>query len=137
MLNIDFVFDYLGNQSYWARGRSRLVVEKSIQNSLCFGVFDAEKQVGFARLVTDIITFAWLSDVFIDEAYQDQGLGKWLIKTIVSHPDMKAMNFILLATSNAHQLYQKYGGFEPLNNPEKWMVRKMKRNSEEFQIPNS
>jgi GNAT superfamily N-acetyltransferase len=122
-LNIDFIHDYLCNQSYWAQGRSREVVEKSIQNSLCFGVFDGEWQVGFARIVTDYITFAWLCDVFIAESHRGQGLGKWLIKSVVSHPEMAAVKFILLATSDAHELYRKYGDFEALRAINKWMIR--------------
>ena len=122
-LDIDFIYDYLCNQSYWAKGRSLEVVEKSIQNSFCFGVFDGEQQVGFARIVTDYITFAWLCDVFIVESHQGQGLGKWLINTVVSHPEMKAVKLILLATSDAHGLYRNYGGFEAPRVFEKWMVR--------------
>jgi GNAT superfamily N-acetyltransferase len=122
-LDVDFIHDYLSNQSYWAQGRPRDVVEKSIQNSLCFGVFDGSRQIGFARLVTDAITFAWLCDVFIAESYQGQGLGKWLIGTVVSHQDIKAVKYIMLATSNAHELYRKYGGFEAPRVLDKWMVR--------------
>jgi len=121
-LNIEFVHDYLCNQSYWAQGRSRQVVEKSTQNSLCFGVFDGEIQIGFARMVTDSITFAWLCDVFIAESYQGQGLGKWLVESIVSHPEIIEVKYILLATSDAHELYRKYGDFEAPRAIDKWMV---------------
>jgi GNAT superfamily N-acetyltransferase len=122
-LNIDFIHDYLCNQSYWAKGRPRWVVEKSIQNSLCFGMFDGAEQIGFARVVTDRITFAWLCDVFISESHRGQGLGKWLIDSVVSHPDMKAIKYMLLATSDAHEFYRKYGGFEAPRAISKWMVR--------------
>lgn len=122
-LDIDFIHGYLCNQSYWAQGRSRVNVEKSIQNSLCFGVFDSERQIGFARLVTDRATFAWLCDVFIAESHQGQGMGKWLIESVVSHPDLKEVKYILLATSDAHELYRKYGCFEDLGAVDKWMVR--------------
>ena len=122
-LDIDFIHGYLCNQSYWAQGRSRDVVEKSIHNSLCFGVFDSEQQVGFARMVTDFITFAWLCDVFIAESHRGQGLGKWLVESIVSHPEMIAVKYILLATSDAHELYRKYGGFEAPRAIDKWMIR--------------
>ena len=122
-LNLDFIHGYLCNQSYWAQGRSRRVVEKSIRNSLCFGVFDGEQQIGFARLVTDYSTFAWLCDVFIAQSYQGQGLGKWLIESVVSHPDLEAVKYIILATSDAHELYRNYGGFEAPRNLDKWMVR--------------
>ena len=73
------------------KGARVKVVEKSIQNSLCFGVFDGEQQVGFARIVTDYITFAWLCDVFIAKSHRGQGLGKWLVKSVVSHPEMAAV----------------------------------------------
>ena len=122
-LNIDFIQDYLCHQSYWAQGRSHEDVEKSIQNSLCFGLFEGERQIGFARVVTDYITFAWLCDVFIAESYQGQGLGKWLIESVVSHPDMEAVKYIMLATSDAHELYRKYGGFKAPRATDKWMVR--------------
>ena len=122
-LNIDFIHEYLCYRSYWAKGRSRIIVEKSVKNSICFGVYDHEQQVGFARLVTDSVTFAWLCDVFIAESYQGMGLGKWLIKSVISHPDMVKVKHIFLATTNAHELYRKYGGFEALSVPEKWMLR--------------
>jgi GNAT superfamily N-acetyltransferase len=122
-LDIDFIHDYLCNQSYWARGRLRDDVEKSIKNSLCFGIYIHDQQIGFARIVTDYITFAWLCDVFIDSIYQKQGLGKWLIRSITSHPDMKRVKLIMLATSDAHELYRKYGGFKTPDAIEKWMVR--------------
>ena len=122
-MNIDFIHDYLCHQSYWANGRSLEVVEKSIRNSLCFGLFDGERQFGFARVVTDYITFAWLCDVFIAESYQGQGLGKWLVESVVSHPEMIEVKYILLATSDAHELYHKYGDFEAPRAIDNWMVR--------------
>jgi len=122
-LNIDFVHNYLCNHSYWAQGRSREVVEKSIQHSLCFGLFDGEQQIGFARIVTDYSTFAWLCDVFIAEPHRGQGLGKWLVKSVISHPEMIPLKNILLATRDAHELYRKYGDFETLRAVNKWMVR--------------
>ena len=130
-LNFDFIHDYLCNQSYWAQGRSREVVEKSIRNSLCFGVFDEEQQVGFARIVSDYITFAWLCDVFIAESHRGQGLGKWLVKSVISHPEVESVKNILLATSNAHEFYRKYGGFKALQGFDKWMVRHLETKSEE------
>jgi GNAT superfamily N-acetyltransferase len=122
-LNIDFIYDYLCRQSYWAQGRTRQIVEKSIRNSLCFGLFDGEQQIGFARLVTDYSTFAWLCDVFVADTHQGHGLGKWLIDSVVSHPEMGAVKYIMLATRDAHELYRKYGGFEAPRALDKWMVR--------------
>lgn len=123
LLDISMIHDYLSNQSYWANGRSREVVEKSIENSLCFGVFFEGKQIAFARIVTDFATFAWLCDVFVIEDYQGIGLGKWLVGKIISYPPTEKLRLWLLATSNAHELYQKYGDFEPVSNPGRWMVK--------------
>ena len=124
-LNIDFIHEYLCNQSYWAQGRTREVVEKSIRNSLCFGVFEGDKQVGFARIVSDYITFAWLCDVFIAKSHRGQGLGKWLVKSVVSHPQVESVKTVLLATSDAHELYRKYGDFKALRTVDKWMARSL------------
>jgi GNAT superfamily N-acetyltransferase len=123
LLDIGFIHEYLTNQSYWAQGRPWETVEKSVQNSLCFGVFDGVRQVGFARVVTDYCTFAWLCDVFITEAYKGHGLGKWLVECVVAHPELQSAKNILLATRDAHELYRRYGGFDHLSMPEKWMRR--------------
>jgi len=114
---------YLCNQSYWAHGCSREIVEKSIQNSLRFGVFEGEEQVGFARIVSDYSTFAGLCDVFIAESYRGGGLEKWLVQLVSSHPEIKTVKYILLATSDAHELYRKYANCKALRAIEKWMVR--------------
>lgn len=121
-LDMEFIHDYLCNQSYWAQGRPRDVVEKSVEHSLCFGVFDGKQQVGFARVVTDYVTFAWLCDVFVASDQQGHGLGKWLIECVVAHPDMQVVKYIMLATRDAHKLYRRYGKFEALRVPEKWML---------------
>ena len=84
---------------------------------------DGEQQIGFARIVTDYSTFAWLCDVFIAESHRGQGLGKWLVKSVTSHPEVKSLKYILLATSDAHELYRKYGDFKALQAIDKWMVR--------------
>jgi GNAT superfamily N-acetyltransferase len=118
------IFDYLSQSSYWAQNRSLEVVERSICNSLCFGVYLSEKQVGFARVVTDHATFAWLCDVFILPEYQGRGLGKWLVETIASDPEIRGL--FLLATKTAHELYRRYGGFTELQAPERWMSRSPK-----------
>ena len=125
-LNIPLIHETLSQHSYWATGRSLEIVEHSIQNSLCFGVYLGNKQVGFARVVTDYATFSWLCDVFILEPYRGLGLGKWLIDVVVEHPEFQSSNQFLLATRDAHELYRRYGGFEDLPMPEKWMVRPKK-----------
>ncbi len=122
-LDIAYIHRYLSEECYWSIGRSRAVVEKSIANSLCFGVYDGDRQIGFARVVTDYATFAWLCDVFIDAAYRGQGLGKQLVETVVAHPELQGMRNFILATRDAHELYRQYGGFEALAAPERWMAR--------------
>jgi len=128
-LNIPLIHETLSLHSYWAAGRSLEVVERSIQNSLCFGVYLGNEQVGFARVVTDYATFSWLCDVFILEPYRGRGLGKWLIAMVVDHPELQSAKQFLLATRDAHELYRLYGGFEDLPTPNKWMVRP-KKNSQ-------
>ena len=131
LLDVDFIHDYLYNQSYWAQGRSREMVVKSIENSLCFGVYADTQQVGFSRVVTDYVTFAWLCDVFIIQAYKGLGLGKWLVECVVAHPELQSAKNILLATKDAHELYRRYGGFDSLSKPEKWMWRSGARFNQE------
>jgi GNAT superfamily N-acetyltransferase len=99
------------------------VVEKSIENSLCFGVYAGDQQVGFARVVTDYVTFAWLCDLFVAADYQGHGLGKWLVECVIAHPEMQVVKYILLATRDAHELYHCYGNFEAPRMFDKWMVR--------------
>lgn len=123
-LNIPMIHRYLSESSYWARGRSLETVARSVEHSLCFGVFhDDAAQVGFARVVTDYSTFAWLCDVFILEEHRGRGLGKRLVQEVVSHTDLAHLRRILLATRDAHVLYRRYGAFHELTNPERWMER--------------
>ena len=121
-LDVDWIHAALSERAYWALGRSRDVVERSIRNSVCFGAFDGERQVGFARVVTDQATFGWVCDVFIDEAWRGQGIGSQLIKAIVADPRLFAIR-MLLATRDAHEVYRRQGGFQALANPERLMER--------------
>jgi GNAT superfamily N-acetyltransferase len=121
-LDIPFIHQWLSQRSYWAQGRSVPAVQQSIEHSLCFGVYAGQQQVGFARVVTDYTTFAWLADVFIVETHQGQGLGKWLIETITAQPLLRDLRLFFLGTRDAHGLYRHYG-FEPLSTPERWMAR--------------
>lgn len=122
-LDREYVHRWISQKSYWAPGRSREVQEQAIDNSLCFGLYADERQVGFARVVTDYATFGWLCDVFVDESERGRGLGKWLIESLLTHPNLVHMRRIMLATRDAHELYRRYGGFEMLGTPEYWMAR--------------
>ena len=123
-LDVAALHEYLSNTAYWALGRSYDTVVKSIEHSLCFGIYAGDGcQVGFARVVTDYATFAWLCDVFVLENYRGRGLGKWLVQAVVNYPELQGLKRILLATHDAHELYRRYGGFKKLQAPEKWMER--------------
>ena len=122
-LDLERIHEYLAHSSYWAKGRSLEIVRKSVEHSLCFGIYKGSEQAGFARVVTDYATFAWICDLFILEGYRGEELGKWLIETIVDHPELQGIKLVLLATQDAHELYRNYGGFEELAIPEKWMSR--------------
>jgi GNAT superfamily N-acetyltransferase len=124
-LDVDAVHQYL-TESYWAKGISREAVVRSIANSVSFGVYEGEKQVGFARVITDRTTFAYLSDVFIFPDAQGKGLGKWLIEAIVSHPELQGLRRWLLFTRDARGLYEKYG-FTDVTGPSIFMERKEKK----------
>ncbi|MGA2112510.1 MAG: GNAT family N-acetyltransferase [Anaerolineales bacterium] len=123
-LDIGTIHRYLAGSSYWAKGRSLQTMAIGIEHSLCFGLYAASgAQVGFARVVTDQATFAWICDVFVLEPHRGKGLGKWLVQTIVGQLELMNPKRMVLATQDAHGLYSKYGGFEPLRNPERWMER--------------
>ncbi len=126
-LDIQFIQNYLCNESYWAKNISIEVVKKSIEGSCCFGLYVTEikneliiKQVGFARVITDQATFAYLADVFITAEYRGLGLSKWLMEEILKHPDLQGLRRWLLATRDAHGLYAKFG-FTALDKPERIM----------------
>src|SRR4030095_14767443 len=121
-LNVALIHDYLSGTSYWAKGRTMDHVQRSIANSLNFGVFRGPEQIGFARLVTDYATFAWLADVFILEEHRGKGLSKWLMEVIVDHPALQGMRRLLLATRDAHGLYRRYG-FKDLDDPSRWLEK--------------
>ncbi|WP_105254457.1 GNAT family N-acetyltransferase [Pseudoalteromonas sp. T1lg75] len=116
-LDFEVIYQFI-SQSYWAMGIPRATLRKAIDNSLCFGVFEnGGIQVGFARLITDRATFAYLADVFVVEAHRGKGLSKWLVESIVSHPDLQGLRRMVLATRDAHGLYAQYG-FKRIENPE-------------------
>lgn len=109
LIDIDYVHRFIANDSYWAKGIPKETVELSIQHSLCFGVYHTNKQVGFARLITDYATFAYLADVFIDETYRGKGLSKQLMNFIFEIEALKTFRRIMLRTKDAHSLYEKFG----------------------------
>jgi N-acetylglutamate synthase-like GNAT family acetyltransferase len=117
--DVDLIHSFLTN-SYWAEGISKEIIRRSIDGALCFGVFENNKQIGFARMITDKATFAYLADVFIIEEYRGRGLSKWLMQIVISHPDLQGLRRMMLATRDAHELYKKFG-FIRLNNVDRWM----------------
>jgi GNAT superfamily N-acetyltransferase len=118
-LDLGVIHGYL-KESYWAAGVPEEVVRRSIENSLCFGVYRDGEQVGFARVITDRATFAYLADVFVLEEHRGRELGKWLVEVILSHPDLQGLRRWMLATRDAHDLYRRYG-FAGLGRPEIFM----------------
>jgi GNAT superfamily N-acetyltransferase len=121
-LNLAIIHDFISNQSYWGRGRRIQTVRRSLDHSLNFGIFKEDRQIGFARVVTDFATFGWIADVFILEEHRGQGLAKWLMESILSHPQLQGFRRWVLATKDAHELYQKFG-FQELRRPERWLER--------------
>jgi GNAT superfamily N-acetyltransferase len=120
-INVDLVHAFLSS-SYWAQGRSRAVLERSIQNSLCFSAFHRGQQVGFGRIVTDYAVFAYIADVFVVPESRGVGIGKALMRAIVEHPELRALPVMLLRTRDAHGLYANVG-FQSLPRPEEMMGR--------------
>ena len=120
-LDVDAVHAFL-SQSYWSPGIPREVLDRALKNSLCFGAYEGSRQVGFARVVTDRATFAWLCDVFVDPAVRGGGLGTFLVGTATAHPDIADLRLVL-GTRDAHELYRRFG-FASLAAPERWMERR-------------
>ena len=122
-LNIKAIHNYLCHESYWAKGRSLENVIKSIENSICFGLYDSnDNMIGFARVVTDHVVFAYLMDLFIFEEHRGNGLGDKLIEHIIKEPELQ-VRLWFLATNSAHGLYKKYG-FSGLDNPDRYMFKR-------------
>ena len=122
LLDIDVIQDFLATESYWAQNRDLAKTLKAIENSMCFGVYRAGKLVGFARVVSDFATFAYVGDVFILNEFRGRGLSKWLMQTIVDHPELQGLRRWVLATHDAHGLYAQFE-FAELRHPERWMER--------------
>lgn len=121
-LDFAFIHHVLSTQTYWATGRAREVVERSFAHSHPFGIYQGARQIGFARVVTDYATFAWLADVFVSDEFRGRGLGKWLVEVILAHPELQGFRRWVLATKDAHELYRPHG-FAELKRPERFMER--------------
>ena len=113
-MDLDAVHAYL-TRSYWAEGISKNLVARSIEGSLCFGLLDGSRQIGFARVVSDGATFAWLCDVYVLEEHQGRGLGTWMMRELMTHPDLQGLRRWSLVTRDAHRLYEKFGFAAPAN----------------------
>jgi GNAT superfamily N-acetyltransferase len=124
-LDAGMIHGYLSTESYWARGVSRELVDRSLKHSLCLGVYaPGGEQVGLARIITDQATFAWLCDVFVLDAHRGHGLGKALVHAVISHPHLQSVRRIALGTADAHGLYSQFG-FTPLAEPERQMEKRL------------
>ena len=120
LLDRALIFDFLRERSYWAREVTREIVDRSVENSLCFGIYLNGKQISFARVVTDFATFAWLADVFIVEEQRGRGFSKELVTAVLEHPRLQGLRRFMLGTRDAHGLYAQFG-FKPLAHPERFM----------------
>jgi GNAT superfamily N-acetyltransferase len=121
-LDLEVIHGFLTN-SYWAAGVSRAVVEKSLEHSLSFGVYQGTRQVGLARVITDYATFAYIADVFIIEEHRGKGLGKWLVEVVTNYPELQSLRRWILMTRDAHGLYEK-AGFNKPRMPERVMEKR-------------
>jgi len=135
-LDIAAIHRFLSTETYWAEGRTVETVQRSVSNSLPFGLYRGEEQIGFARVVTDYATFAWVADVFIIDGFRGRGLAKWLMEVILAHPRLQGFRRWVLATKDAHELYRQFG-FRELHRPERWMERpdpKMQENPDYWRV---
>jgi GNAT superfamily N-acetyltransferase len=125
LLDVPMIHRYLSEESYWAKGVPRDVVERSIENAFCFGAYEDGKQVGFARVVTDYAVFAYVGDVFVLDSHRGRGVSKMIMSAIMAHPRLQGLRRWSLVTSDAHGLYRQFG-FSELANPEKHMERTLR-----------
>lgn len=118
-MDFDSIYEFISN-SYWSKGIPKLVFAKALENSLCFGLMQGSEQLGFARMITDRASFAYLADVFIHDQYRGQGLSTVLLDAVFTHPDIQGLRRMILATRDAHGIYEKYG-FEAIADPARLM----------------
>lgn len=121
-LDLPMIHGFLSEESYWATTRTPEQTKTAIENSICFGLYHGNRQIGFARVVTDEATFAYVGDVFVLTDYRGQGLSKWLMQVIVDHPELQGLRRWVLATKDAHGLYERFD-FAELRHPERWMEK--------------
>lgn len=121
-LDLDAIHEFLSKESYWAKNRTREQTQTAIENSICFGLYHGDRQLGFARVVSDQATFAYVGDVYVIEEFRGRGLSKWLMQVIVEHPDLQGLRRWVLATRDAHGLYKQFE-FDELRHPIRWMER--------------
>jgi N-acetylglutamate synthase-like GNAT family acetyltransferase len=119
-LDITLIHQYLSKEAYWSKNISLDIVKRSIEGSVCFGMYHHDRQVGFTRVITDNATFGYLADVFIINDYRGSGLSKWMMQCILGHPELQGFRSWLLGTRDAHGLYSQFG-FKPLEHPERYM----------------
>ncbi|HWB91976.1 MAG TPA: GNAT family N-acetyltransferase [Puia sp.] len=119
-LDLSFIHDYLSTQAYWCLNIPFAVVQRSVENSLCFGVYHGDRQVGFARVISDYATIAYLGDVFVIPEHRGKGLSKRLMEAIMDHPELQGLRRWILLTRDAHELYRKFG-WKPIANPDLYM----------------
>ena len=121
-LDLAAIHKFLSEESYWAAGIPRSTVAKSVRKSLCFGLFCGDRQIGFARVISDGATIAYLGDVYVLSEFRGRGLATWLMECIASHPELQGLRRWMLVTRDAHGLYEKFG-FQPLAKPQAYMER--------------
>jgi GNAT superfamily N-acetyltransferase len=120
--DFDVVHRYLSEVAYWSPGIARETVERAARHSLAFGLFEGERQIGYARVITDTATFAYLADVFVLPEHQGAGLGTWMIECIMAHPGLQGLRRMMLVTLDAHGVYARFG-FEAPKHPERIMEK--------------
>jgi GNAT superfamily N-acetyltransferase len=120
LLDFEVIHKYLNEDSYWANGMPVDVLKTAIENSVCFGVFYLQQQIGFASVITDKATFAYIGNVFVLPEFRGKGLSKWLMQTIMAHPELQGLRRWSLATADAHGLYKQFG-FKEISHPDRWM----------------
>jgi N-acetylglutamate synthase-like GNAT family acetyltransferase len=136
LLQTDVIHRYLSQESYWAEGIPRSIVERSIEGALCFGIYTNGQQIGFARVITDFATFGYLADVFVLDAWRKRGLSKWLMEVVLSHPGLQDLRRMMLITQDAQGLYKQFG-FSVWEFPERSMSKRIGKTYAEMNAAHS